>query len=121
MARRTRGLKVFGCTCDNNTMKLLLLVAVCVAGLYLVNSMQMNMEGYGTINTNSGMESTPLDIPFDKNYPPIKGNGNDTFILVHADWCGHCKKLLPTWSEFLSKSKTNGVSTNIPPAGDGTP
>lgn len=26
--------------------------------------------------------------------------GNITFVLIYADWCGHCHNYLPQWEEF---------------------
>jgi thiol-disulfide isomerase/thioredoxin len=37
-------------------------------------------------------------------------NGNITLILIYADWCGHCHKYLPTWSEL---EKTPGRKANM--------
>lgn len=37
-------------------------------------------------------------------------NGDVTFILVYADWCGHCHRYIPTWSEL---EKTPGRTANM--------
>jgi thiol-disulfide isomerase/thioredoxin len=37
-------------------------------------------------------------------------NGNITLILIYADWCGHCHRYLPTWSEL---EKTPGRKANM--------
>jgi len=31
---------------------------------------------------------------------------NDTIILYHASWCGHCKTLMPTWNASTKKPMT---------------
>lgn len=34
--------------------------------------------------------------------------GKKSFIaFVHADWCGHCMRMLPEWNKFVDKMKTN--------------
>jgi len=33
--------------------------------------------------------------------------------IVHAEWCGHCKELMPKWREFEGESVKGGIYNGI--------
>lgn len=43
----------------------------------------------------------PVKVAVAKNFNEIVlNNGKDTLIEFYAPWCGHCKKLTPTYDEL---------------------
>jgi thiol-disulfide isomerase/thioredoxin len=44
-----------------------------------------------------------LDVRSDSDVPELESlikTGPITFVLIHADWCGHCQTYKPMWAEF---------------------
>jgi thiol-disulfide isomerase/thioredoxin len=35
-------------------------------------------------------------------------SGNPGLLLIHASWCGHCKKFIPTYQTMCKKLNKNG-------------
>ena len=118
--RKMRGVtKILGCKCNNQTIKLMMLAVVAIAGLYLLNAYKTGrIEGFSLLGNaasgdSAGMESSPLELPFDKDPPPFQGNKKETLLLIHAEWCGHCKKLMPDWKSFANNYKQQKSGPNI--------
>ena len=77
-----------------NMNKILLLIAVLLV-LYAVHKYFFSKEGF-SVNADAFEEE--------------KMENSKTFVLFYADWCGHCKKVMPVWdkvSETVNGSEEN--------------
>ena len=79
-------------TKSSNINKVLLLVGVLII-LFMLHKFYLSKEGF---------ESTPESLEDD-------ASAQKSLVLFHADWCGHCKNLMPTWDK-LSKTVNEGQS-----------
>lgn len=63
---------------------------------------------------NKGQLLTVDDNLEQNDYNKQLSNGNNSFILFYADWCGHCHKFKPTWNtnEKKYKDKYNFIKIN---------
>ena len=92
---KTLSKKVKFLTKPSNINKVLLLIALLL-GLYFLYSRYLN-EGFEV-----KAESFEDEISSNKK----------SLVMFYADWCGHCKKLKPTWDE-LSKEVNENESSGV--------
>ena len=58
-------------------------------------------------------ESPALNILSDADFESRVGAGGTWLIKFYAPWCGHCKRLAPTWNELATTLAAEGSDAHI--------
>jgi protein disulfide-isomerase A1 len=89
----------------NKNLKMLLLVLFLVAVVFVIYR----------ATKREGMELKPSEFMSELD-------DGKKLVLIYADWCGHCKKIKPTWDTVSEKvNKENEVKMVKINCGEGTP
>lgn len=76
---------------------MVILLIVCLLGYFYI---QNSKEGFES-------ECSPQELDARLASP------EKTLVLLYADWCGHCKKIEPEWSDASSKSNGRMLQRNV--------
>lgn len=72
----------------NNMNKVLFLAAILLV-LYVLHTKFLSKEG--------------MEMPAEDVEEALAVSQEKTLVLFHADWCGHCKNLMPKWDKAASE------------------
>jgi protein disulfide isomerase family A protein 3 len=62
------------------------------------------------VPTEQGPVRTLVGRNFDEE---VFGNDDDVFVEFYAPWCGHCKRLAPTWDELAEKANDEDLGFKV--------
>ncbi|XP_066158872.1 protein disulfide-isomerase A3 [Euwallacea fornicatus] len=98
---------------DSNDKKYVLREEFSVDALeaFVNDLLDGNLEAYIKSEPIPETQEGPVTVAVARNFDDtVINNGKDTLIEFYAPWCGHCKKLAPTFDELAEKLKDEDVA-----------
>tara|TARA_B000000565_G_scaffold252519_1_gene227741 strand:+ start:1606 stop:2085 length:480 start_codon:yes stop_codon:yes gene_type:complete len=83
--------------------------SVALLSFYMYNSSKKSDDGLSYFNNNDSKSV----IDFMKQLKLKLSKNNKVIIVIYANWCGYCKRLLPELNEISYKNKNNLITLDV--------
>lgn len=92
--------KVMGIKLDVTNILLIVVILLVIYFVFFDNNKMSFPKLHGHRHKKEGFKNSENNVAV---------NGKTTLVLFHADWCGYCKRFMPTWNKAKSELQNNNV------------